>query len=311
MSIGKTLPNALGSDGALNRYSETPTPGKLVIERTSPVPDRFPMLTEMYVERGTKEDYEALHHLHYKSEETPIDPHFYRCMRGSELVGVVVLSGVTLLNTGRHRIFPKIKPGQDSTLTNKYRADFLNKNFRRAARIITSTMYRGVGVSYRMVNLAMRMEGFKYCEIMSSMSKYNPFDEKAGFRRAPLERARAYNEGLKFLREHFYSHPSDHAGIIEEFALMNERLQEKTLKAMRDWYFKHSSREKTGQNLGVTLDSMREIPLTDLVREIQQLTFALLVYGAYVNPDHGRELPKRLPLLAFDRQGVNEPLVLP
>src|SRR5690554_4233790 len=118
---------------------------------------RFALMDTMRVERGSKADWDALHDLHYKAENLPAGPRYWRCVtEDGDLVGVVVFSSVALLLAARHGVFPKLKPGKDSHFTNVHRATFLNKNFRRAARIVTDTMYRGVGVSYRMVNLAMR-----------------------------------------------------------------------------------------------------------------------------------------------------------
>ena len=155
----------------------------LIIERRGSAKPRFSLMDDMWVERGTKADWDELHDLHYKAETLPAGPHFWRCVNAQDnsLVGVVVLSSVSLLLAPRHQVFPKLKPGNDSHFTNVHRATYLNANFRRAARIVTDTMYRGVGVSYRMVNLAMRLEGYKFVEIQSSMSKFIPFDVKAGF----------------------------------------------------------------------------------------------------------------------------------
>lgn len=265
----------------------------------------------MRVERGTKADWDALHDLHYKAESLPAGPHFWRCVTADgDLVGIVVLSSVSLLLAPRHQVFPKLKPGQDSHFTNVHRATFLNKNFRRAARIVTDTMYRGVGVSYRMVNLAMRMEGFKFVEIQSSMSKFNPFDVKSGFKHAHLKSAAAYEKGLKFMRSHFAAHPADHQAVMDELNAMAPGLREKTLEEMRFFYYRHSAREKTGSNLNAGTGRVDSMESAHLLRELQQLVFASPVYGIWTNPDLGRELPEKLPLSAFDLQKPNEPLRL-
>jgi hypothetical protein len=48
----------------------------------------------------------------------------------------------------------------------------------------------------------------------------------------------------------------------------------------------------------------------DVIKGIQQMALASPMYGIYQNPDLGRALPEKLPLTAFDRQKVNERLVL-
>lgn len=284
----------------------------LIIERRDDAKPRFSLMDDMWVERGTKADWDELHDLHYKAETLPAGPHFWRCVncRDNSLVGVVVLSSVALLLAPRHQVFPKLKPGKDSHFTNVHRATYLNANFRRAARIVTDTMYRGVGVSYRMVNLAMRMEGYKFVEIQSSMSKFNPFDTKSGFKHAHLKSAAAYEKGLKFMRSLFKAHPADHQAVMEELAQMPPALCEKALEEMRAFYYRHSSREKTGSNLNVGTGKVDAMEPAHLLRELQQLVFASPVYGIWQNPDLGRKLPDRLPLKAFDLQKPNEPLRL-
>lgn len=284
----------------------------LIIERRGSAKPRFSLMDDMWVERGTKADWDELHDLHYKAETLPAGPHFWRCVNAQDnsLVGVVVLSSVSLLLAPRHQVFPKLKPGNDSHFTNVHRATYLNANFRRAARIVTDTMYRGVGVSYRMVNLAMRLEGYKFVEIQSSMSKFNPFDVKAGFKHAHLKSAAAYEKGLKFMRSLFKAHPADHQAVMQELAQMPPALCEKALEEMRAFYYRHSSREKTGSNLNVGTGKVDAMEPAHLLRELQQLVFASPVYGIWQNPDLGRELPDRLPLRAFDLQKPNEPLRL-
>lgn len=281
----------------------------ILIERRPDAKPRFALMDDMWVERGTKADWDQLHDLHYKAESLPAGPRFWRCVTGSgELVGIVVFSSVALLLGPRHQIFPKLKPGRDSHFTNVHRATFLNKNFRRAARIVTDTMYRGVGVSYRMVNLAMRMEGFKFIEIQSSMSKFNPFDVKSGFQHAHLRPAAAYEKGLKFMRGLFKAHPADHQAIMNELNQMPKAFCDKALDDMRAFYYRHSSREKTGSNLNTGTGKVDSMKPAHLLRELQQLVFASPVYGIWTNPDLGRELPERLPLRAFDLQKPTEPL---
>ena len=281
------------------------------IERDDLAQPKFSLMDGMIVEPGSREDWNELHDLHYKAENLPAGPKYWRCVTADgDLVGVVVFSTVSLLLAPRHQVFPKLKPGQDSNFTNVHRATFLNANFRRAARIVTDTMYRGIGVAYRMVNLAMRMEQKRFIEIQSSMSKFNPFDVKAGFKHAHLKPAAAYEQGLKFMRGWFESHPADHAAVVAEYNGFTPARQKAAIEAMQDFYYRHSAREKTGSNLNVGTGKVQGMKFAHLLRELQQLVFASPVYGIWTNPDLGRPLPQRLPLLAFDWQKPNEPLRL-
>ncbi len=284
----------------------------IFIERIATPQPRFSLLDDMWVERGTKADWDALHALHYKAETLPAGPRFWRCVTGSgELVGVCVLSSVSLLLAPRHELFPNLKPtGNETHFTNVQRGKWLNANFRRAARIVTDTLYRGVGVSYRMVNLAMRMEGIRFVEIQSSMSKFNPFDTKAGFVHAKLKPSAAYELGLRFFRSYFESHPADHEAILRELHAMPPKTQARVVQEMRVVYYRHSAKEKTGKRMNAGTSFVDRMPVAQLLRELQQLVFATPVYGIWENPDLGRTLPDRLPLTAFDRQAPTEPLVL-
>lgn len=284
---------------------------EIVVERDPGAKPRFSLLDTMRVEPGTKADWDELHDLHYKAESLPAGPRYWRCVTADGiLVGIVVFSTVSLLLAPRHQVFPKLKPGQDSHFTNVHRATFLNANFRRAARIVTDTMYRGVGVSYRMVNLAMRMEQKRFIEIQSSMSKFNPFDVKAGFKHAHLKPAAAYVQGLKFMRSQFKAHPADHQAVMDELKAFTPAHRARVMTAMQEFYYRHSAREKTGSNLNVGTGKVQGMKPEHLLRELQQLVFASPVYGIWTNPDLGRPVPQSLPLRAFDLQGPTEPLRL-
>lgn len=283
----------------------------IVIERHQNARGRFSPLKSMRVERGTKVDWDALHELHYKAENLPIAPKFWRCVtEEGDLVGVMVTSSVSLLSSPRHLLFPNLSLGGDTNFTNVKRGKWLNINFRRAARIVTDTMFRGVGISYRMVNLAMRMEQKRFVEIQSSMSKFNPFDLKAGFSHGHLRRAAAYDKGLAFFRTYFDSHPADHQAIMKEFNELPQLVQEVITKDLRAFYFRHSAKEKTGSNMKMGMRKIDLMSVSALIKELQQLIFASPVYGIWENPDLGRELPDSLPLMAFDLQPPNKPLRL-
>jgi hypothetical protein len=267
----------------------------------------FSLTDEMFVERGSRADWDVLHSLHYKAEALPAGPQYYRCVTASgQLVGVIVFCPVSLMLGPRHALFPKLKPGGDTHFTNVHRAKWLNQNMTRAARIVTDTLYRGTGVSYRMVNLAMRMYGAKYCEIQSSMSKFNPFDLKAGFKHGHLRQSRAYDKGMEFFQSRFVGHPADHEAIVQELNAMNERLRTAVIRDIRLFYYKHSAKEKTGAKMNKGTGRVDGLSTAMLVRELQQLVFATPVYGIWSNPDVGLQLPDRLPINAFDWQKPGE-----
>lgn len=283
-----------------------------VIERHIRPKACFPLMAEMYVERGTAKDWELLHELHYKAEGRPMGPRYWRLALHDETIGVIVTASPKLLLKERHIVFPRLKPGHDTKFTNTHRAVWINENMRVISRFVVDTMYRGIGVSYRFQNLASRMEGFRFMEIQSSMSKFNTFGQSAGFRFVRPTQSNKYEVGLKFFRMTFAGNPADHEALMLELRAMPQHHRDRTIEQMRDFYWANSAMEKTGSNSKVTKETSRvqTMPTAILLRQIQQMVLASPMYGIFQNPDHQTILPARLPLLAFDRQKPTEKLIL-
>ncbi|MCG5512846.1 hypothetical protein [Ectothiorhodospira shaposhnikovii] len=282
----------------------------ILVERPETFSGAFPLLSGMYVERGTNDDWKALQELHYKGEGRVLG-RVYRCMLDGQLVGVAMMSSPRLLLSGRHDVFPKLRNGQDTHLVNVHRAKFVNRHFVLNSRIVVDTMFRAAGVSYRFLNLVARMEGKSFVEIQSSMSRFNPFAIRAGFQFAKPKHSNAYEKGLTLITRHFDSHPADALGILAEIEAMPEAYRERVLDELRLFYLKNSAREQTGTNLhGPNLERIKTYSNTRLIKSLVQLVFSTPMYGVYRNPDAGKALPERLPLLAFDNQKPSEPLDL-
>lgn len=280
------------------------------VKRVSVTTARFSLLSDMSVERGTKEDWEKLEALHYKTDGGVFAPHYYRCAFEGETIGVVVFTQPRLMQGPRHEAMPKIKPGRDTHLTNRHRGKVISKKIGLAARIVMDTMYRSVGVSYRMVNLACRLHGLENYEISSSMSKYVPFAQRAGFRFTRPRRSAHYEKGLRFFQRTFTADPVDHEAVLHELDALPSAIRDLVVSDIRDFYYKCSALEKTGGNAKNGTSRVDAMAVPQLIKELQQLVFAMPAYGLYANPDAGRSLPKTLPLLAFDRQRPNAPLLL-
>jgi ABC-type ATPase with predicted acetyltransferase domain len=232
-------------------------------------------------------------------------------MMGQKLVGVCVMCYPRGLLKDRHKLWPNIKPdGEDTKITNTYRYKWLNANVGLNARTVNDPLFRGIGVGYRMLNLAARMDGRKWCEIQSSMSKFNAFAHRAGFQFMPPTASKLHDRAVDFYGLWFTCNPVDQVALLEEFNGMSDNMKARVLSEMRKFYWKHSSLEKTGNNRNKGTSRVDAMSVKDVVKNINQLAFSTPLYGLYKNPDHGIILPKRLPLTAFDAQGVNEPLVL-
>ncbi|MDE9494508.1 hypothetical protein KKJ09_13160 [Xenorhabdus bovienii] len=276
-------------------------------------PEDFPkhldFMKNMIVSKGTIEDWHELKSLHYKTDGKPFAPCYYKCELNGRLVGVVVMAYPKLLLAPRHRMFPKLKPTTNTTVANQYWGKYVNASFAVISRCVVDTLYRGLGVSYRLINIASRMHNKPIIEIQSSMSKYNPFAMKAGFEFIRPERPKTYESALRVYQRHFRSDAGDTESIVKELFGMMETRRRRALADLVANYHKNSSLAKAGRNRGTTIQDILDTLTTEeaivkLLKEIHNLSFTTPLYGAYRNPDFGRELPSEIPLLAFDNQEV-------
>ena len=274
----------------------------------------YPLLEEMWVGPGTQADWDLLCSLHYKMESLPVGAKFYRLCCREETIGVCVMGMSRPLLKERHAIFPLLRPGDDTQISNIHRYAYINDNFRVVGRIVVDTMFRSAGVAYRFVNLVARMHGYKFCEIQSSASKYNMFAQRAGFTMVKPVRSIHYDIGLKFMRRYFSAHPADTEALMEEYAAMPAALQGAVELKMKEFYFAHSPLEKTGSRRFYSKGVVDNWPVRRIISKIQGLCFASPLYGLFRNPDAYRpgepKLPDILPLLAFDLQAPSEALRL-
>ena len=272
---------------------------------------RFSLLDRIYVEKGTREDWEEFHALHYKAEQLGIWPRIYRVGIDGEAIGCIVFTVPRMTLSGRNALLKHIAPnknGWDTTIMNKYRAKWLNAHSATLSRIVLDTMYRGVGVAYRAMNVAMRMTGYDFIEFQSSMSRVNPFAQKAGVVFAKPKRNAAYEKGLVFFRRWFESIPTDYVSIYEEFKRLSHAEQVRCLEEMRTFYYSYSCMEKSGDNRLKKRSRVDSMTTDKLIKSLQQLVFAYPVYGIYLNPDKGRQLPERIPIGIFDKTPLNQPM---
>jgi hypothetical protein len=280
---------------------------------------RFPMLEEMWVERGDRADWDLLSGLHYKMHSTPVGAKYWRLRFRGETIGVVVFGMSRPLLKERHAVFPRLSPGLDTQISNIHRYAYINDNFRVIGRMVVDTMFRSAGLAYRFANLASRQTGFTYLEIQSSMSKYNFFAQRAGFRFIKPIRSIHYDKGLAFMRRWFSAHPADQEALMDEYAAMSPAMRRKVETELKGFYFQHSPLEKTGSRRHYAERVVDNWGVRRTISKIQGLCFASPLYGYYQNPDGcgrrgekvwGGDLPTRLPLLAFDLQTPEQPLAV-
>ena len=288
----------------------TPDIETLIERNASPRPN-FALARDMFVERGTNADWHLLHDLHYKAEALPFGPKFWRLDLHGETIGVIVTGSPKGMLRERHIAFPNIKPGSGETkLTNTNRYNFINANFRVISRFVVDTMYRGIGVGYRMMNLVSRMEGNTFMEIQSSMSKFNTFGQKAGFKFVEPMNANKFDAGMKFFRSNFDANPQDYLAIVNEINAQSPGNQARLIQACKDFYLRNSALENTGANRERGAARVAAMSALEVVKGIQQMSLASPMYGVWKCPDPKGTVPDRLPLLQFDKQGPNERLKL-
>lgn len=281
---------------------------EIIIERIETPRPRFALADEMFVERGTKEDWNLLHDLHYKAEKLPLGPRFWRLTLKGETVGVLVTGCPKGLLRERHYVFPKLKPGRETKLTNTQRYRYVNDNFRVISRFVIDTMYRGIGAGYRMMNLVSRMEGNTFMEIQSSMSKFNVFGQKAGFRFVKPMNANKFEAGMKFFRANFNASPQDYMALVAEIEAAAPATRERLVTACKEFYLRNSALENTGATRERGEARVAAMSPTEVIKGIQQMALASPMYGVWKCPDKKGSVPERLPLTAFDWQATNEPL---
>jgi hypothetical protein len=275
---------------------------EIAVERTDAPRARFSLADRMFVERGSVDDWNLLHDLHYKAENLAVGSRFWKLTLDEETIGVLVTASPKGMLRERHIVFPKLKPGSGETkITNTYRYNYINANFRVVSRFVIDTMYRGIGAGYRMMNLVSRMEGNTFMEIQSSMSKFNIFGQKAGFRFVSPQNANKYEKGLKFFRTHFHSSPSDIEALENEVAAMGAG-RDVMIQALRDFYLKNSALENTGATRERGEGRVAAMSVHQLIKAIQQVALASPMYGVWKCPDQKGTVPERLPLTAFDWQ---------
>lgn len=277
------------------------------------------LLKHIFVEWGSKADWDALCELHYKGHTLAAGSRYMRCVlrepgRPDQLIGVMVFANPRPLDGGRNEVFPHLKPnvnGRDNRLINQTRLRWVNQNITWNNRTVLDTMYRSAGIAYRFKNMAYRMYcahyALKFVESRSSMGRFNPFSIKTGMKFVKPKPAAALEPGLAFFAGHFTSSPQDIVAIAEELASKPEGERLFLERKLREFYYKWSSVEKSGDKRDLGMTRVNELPIDYVLKQVMQLVFSATVYWIWKAVDTG-PLPESMPLTAFDDQGPNEPL---
>lgn len=284
-----------------------------------PKKHQLSILKEIFVEWGTKADWDTLCELHYKGHSLAAGSRFIRCVLKEEgaddqLIGIMVFANPQPLSKGRNEVFRHLKPnanGRDNRLVNQARLSWVNKNITWNNRTVLDTMYRGAGIAYRFKNLAYRMYcahyGRKFVESVSSMGRFNPFSIKTGMKFVKPKTATAFDAGMAFFAGHFKASPHDVVAIAEELAEHPEVHRLFLERRLREFYHRWSSMEKSGDKRDLGMARVNELAIDYVLKQTMQLVFSSTVYWLWQAVDT-QKLPTSLPITAFDEQGPNEPM---
>ena len=283
-------------------------------------PAQLSLLKHIYVEWGSKADWDALCELHYKGHTLAAGSRYMRCMlrepgQPGRLIGVMVMANPRPLDGGRNEVFRHLRPnvnGRDNRMINQARLRWVNQNLTWNNRTVLDTMYRSAGIAYRFKNLAYRMYcahyDLKFVESRSSMGRFNPFSIKTGMNFTKPKTAAALDDGLKFFSGHFVASPHDVVAIQQELESKEPAERVFLERRMREFYYKWSSVEKSGDKRDLGMTRVNELPIEYVLKQIMQLVFSSTVYWIWKAVDEPGMLPRAMPLAAFDEQGPAQPL---
>ena len=277
------------------------------------------ILKHVFVEWGTKADWDALCELHYKGHSLAAGSRFMRAVlrepnEPDRLIGIMVFANPQPLSKGRNEVFKHLKPnanGRDNRLINQARLSWINKNMTWNNRTVLDTMYRSAGIAYRFKNIAYRMYceryGRRFVESVSSMGRFNPFSVKTGMKFVKPKTATAFDPGMAFFAGHFRASPHDIVAIQEELSSKSEQERLFLERRLREFYHKWSSMEKSGDKRDLGMTRVNELAMDYVLKQVMQLVFSATVYWIWQAVDT-QKLPGCMPITAFDEQGPCEPL---
>lgn len=148
------------------------------VEYFEPKPRECSLMKEIVIEEGNINDFRILEFWHYKGGFKGWGAKTYRARLGEKIVGVVLYTSPHIYLKARYEAFPHLR--ELSKKSGKAYLDYINKCFRRLARIVVHPKYRGIGLSTKLITETMPRLEVPYVECLAVMAKYHPFLEKAG-----------------------------------------------------------------------------------------------------------------------------------
>ncbi|MEM4537033.1 MAG: ATP-binding cassette domain-containing protein [Nitrososphaerota archaeon] len=151
------------------------------IEYFKPKPRECSLMKNIVIEQGDMRDLKSLEFWHYKGGFRGWGAKIYRAKLGGKVVGVILYTYPHAYLKARYEAFTHLR--ELSRKSRKSYLDYVNRCFRRLARIIVHPKYRGIGLSVKLIRETMPLLGVPYVECLAAMARYHPFLEKAGMMR--------------------------------------------------------------------------------------------------------------------------------
>lgn len=151
------------------------------------------------IETGTRSDYDALAHYHYRAGPPATAEAILRAAKATgrgETVGVLIVSRPTLNARWREALWP----GAFSDPALGARAQRLNQQLRTISRVIVDPRSRGLGIATRLVRAYLQAPLTQQTEAVAAMSTFCGFFQAAGMRGVELAPSRRDTQLRRALR---------------------------------------------------------------------------------------------------------------
>ncbi|MEM2909799.1 MAG: hypothetical protein QXO01_01855 [Nitrososphaerota archaeon] len=152
-----------------------------------PEPRPCSLLKEVVISKGTTDDYKRLEMFHYKGSRPVGITDVFKAEIHGDLAGIIVYNTSYFDLKPRNIALPHLVEIRRHVGL-KSLTEYVNKNFRRIARVVVAPKYRGIGLGVKLVKETMPLVGVPYVETLAVMAKYNPFFEHAGMKEVVYER---------------------------------------------------------------------------------------------------------------------------
>jgi ABC-type ATPase with predicted acetyltransferase domain len=227
-----------------------------------------PFINDIKIEEGNINDYKKLGKYHYKNTEARFTKYIFKMTYKNILVGIAVYSVPKQQLVGRNVYFNKryINERGVPILSD------VNRDIITASRYIIHPMFRGIGLGQELVRLTAPLVDKPYVEIVSTMSKYNKFLDRAGAiyvcDNLTEEKRRKQSKIIELLNQYgfqyeFISSPSYCKKILE--TIPEQEIKKSFYSVLRANYFNNRARFK---KYNINLQTKKEFMNMELTPEM-------------------------------------------